>query len=138
MVDDYNADKYKSKYSSSYEKEFYKQDSVNINKIKCINDNININGINSGDVNVGNKGQPVPEEEDLSTNVFAGYDDERYYEDEYSNIKCKGFDCIINNNNENRQETQITPSTLPIPPPPLIDENVYVVWSDGTPGNNDI
>ena len=31
--------------------------SVSLNKIKCINDNININGGNTGEINAGNKGQ---------------------------------------------------------------------------------
>ena len=31
--------------------------SITINKIKCINTNLNINGGNAGDVNIGNKGQ---------------------------------------------------------------------------------
>jgi hypothetical protein len=62
---------------------------------KCINTNININGVNSGNVNVGNKGQLVLEE-DLSNNSFG----ERYYYDGY-NKNNKGFDCVINNNNSN-------------------------------------
>ena len=60
--------------------------SVFINKLKCINTNININGENTGNINIGNKGQ-------------VGTAEEGYY-DGYSN-KDKGFDCTINNNNTN-------------------------------------
>ena len=46
------------------------KDSSNLNKIKCINTNININGVNSGDVNVGNKDQLV-QERYLSAKTFG-------------------------------------------------------------------
>jgi hypothetical protein len=52
----YPSDNFKSKYSSSYEKDSYKKD-VSINTIKCINTNLNINGNNAGNVSIGNKGQ---------------------------------------------------------------------------------
>ena len=79
-------------------------------------------------VNASNKGQVEP-----SASSF-GYD-ERYYDNGYNNNKKnKDFDCIINNNNENRQVT-----SLPNPPSPTpsIDNNVYVVWTDDTPGNEE-
>ena len=67
-----------------------KDTNININKIKCINDNININGINSGDVNAaGNKGII---EGNLDAYSSGGYD---------NNKQGKGIDCLINNNNRN-------------------------------------
>ena len=47
---DYNNNNY-------YKSEKDNSKNININQIKCINDNININGENAGDVNAGNKGQ---------------------------------------------------------------------------------
>ena len=79
----YGNDNYNSQKDSS---------NINLNKIKCINDNININGVNSGDLNVGNKGQ-VP-----TANAEEGY----YYDGHNNNKQGKGFDdCVINNNNNN-------------------------------------
>ena len=90
---DYNNNNY---YKS--EKDNSKK-SVNINKIKCINDNININGVNSGDVNIGNKGHvPTPTIQEGYLGVSSssgGYGSEGYSK------QGKGFDCIINNNNNN-------------------------------------
>ena len=94
----------------SYNNNYYKSKdntNVNVNKIKCINDNININGVNSGDVNVGNKGQVQQ-----AGNSLGYYDETNtnngYYEKGYNNKKDKDFDCLINNDNKNRQIT-ITP-----------------------------
>ena len=53
----------------SYNNNYYKSKdntNVNVNKIKCINDNININGVNSGDVNAGNN-KGITEERNLGT-----------------------------------------------------------------------
>jgi hypothetical protein len=72
--------------------------SVSINKIKCINNNININGVNSGDINIGNKGG-VAAAEGYSGSGANSYGGEGYY-DGHSK-KDKGFECIINNNNTN-------------------------------------
>ena len=54
---------YKPKYQSYDGKDNYKSSkdssskkSVSLNKIKCINTNLNINGNNSGNVSIGNKG----------------------------------------------------------------------------------
>jgi hypothetical protein len=118
---------------SSYGKENYKstKDSVSKNKIKCINDNININGVNSGDVNVGNK-----EQVKSLANSFG--DGERYYDDEYSNKKDKSFDCIINNNNNNTNINFGGGNQTILPEPEPTDNNVYVVWEDNTPGNYEI
>ena len=91
----YGKDSYKSKDSSS----------VSINKLKCINNNVNINGNNTGDINVGNSG---------SSATGSGTDDEGYlgvgssggnygegYDNGYNKQKDAGFTCIINNNNTN-------------------------------------
>jgi hypothetical protein len=112
---DYAMDKDRISYDNSYESQYqsYKPDyktqypsygkddsrdkstkdsskSVSLNKIKCINTNLNINGNNTGDVNIGNKGQRY-----LGANSYGGY------YDGYDNKKGKGFDCIINDNNNN-------------------------------------
>ncbi|HET8856072.1 MAG TPA: hypothetical protein VFM28_00960 [Nitrososphaeraceae archaeon] len=71
--------------------------SVIINKLKCINNNININGNNAGNVSIGNKGQ-VPDAEEGYLGAYSS-DNEGYY-DGHSK-KDKGFDCTINNNNIN-------------------------------------
>jgi hypothetical protein len=65
--------------------------SVIINKLKCINNNLNINGNNAGNINIGNKGQGY-------LGVYSS-DTEGYY-DGHSK-KDKDFDCTINNNNTN-------------------------------------
>ena len=44
---------YKTKYPSD-SKYMSKDSNVNINKVECINTNLNINGNNTGDVNIGN------------------------------------------------------------------------------------
>jgi hypothetical protein len=105
---------YKPQYSS-YDGKDNKRDksqkdskSVSINKFNCINTNININGNNTGDINVGNKGAAA-EEGYLgggysSADGSGGYDGNAagYYDNKYDNNKQgKGFDCIINNNNTN-------------------------------------
>ena len=75
--------------------------SVDINKIKCINNNLNINGNNAGNVSLGNKGAAEGYLDDYSSTSSSGYGNERYYDDGYDNKKDKDFDCIINNNNNN-------------------------------------
>ena len=107
-----NNNGYKSQYQLSYRPEYnelqyppYGEDDretskdskiVNINKIKCINNNININGVNSGDINIGNKGGVTEEEGYLGANSYSG----EGYNNGHSK-KDKGFDCVINNNNTN-------------------------------------
>ena len=75
-------------------------ESISINKFNCININLNINGNNTGDINIGNKGAAKGYVDDFSSGG-DGYDNERYYDDRYDNKKDKGSDCIINNNNNN-------------------------------------
>jgi hypothetical protein len=80
-----------------------KDSKVDINKLKCINTNLNINGENAGNVNIGNKGG-LTEEGYLGdySSGGSGYDDgEGYYDNGYNKKKDKGIDCIINNNNTN-------------------------------------
>jgi hypothetical protein len=91
---------------------------VDINKIKCINNNININGNNTGNINLGNKGGVAGEEgysgayssDSGSSGYGGGYDG-------YDNKKDKGFDCIINNNNTNTNIGGGGNQTIPPVPP---------------------
>jgi hypothetical protein len=92
-----------SQYQSSYGKDDKRDKSkdfknIDINKLKCINTNININGNNSGNVSIGNKG--AGEEGYLgaySSDSGSGYSGSG---EGYKKLD-KGFDCIINNNNTN-------------------------------------
>ena len=116
---------YKPKYSS-YDGKDDRRDksqdsskSVSINKLNCINTNININGNNTGNINLGNKGQLVPataeEEGYLSASLFGSE-----YSDETNNghkKKSKGFDCTINNNNTNINIVGAGNQTTPEPEP---------------------
>ena len=97
---------YKSQYPSyvkdNRDKSNKDSKSVDINKLNCINTNININGNNTGDINVGNKGADKGYLGAYSSSDGSGYGYEGYYNDGYNNNKQdKGFDCIINNNNNN-------------------------------------
>jgi hypothetical protein len=76
---------YNTKHQS-YNNNYKSQDS---SVSKCINTNLNINGNNTGDVNIGNKGQGY-----LGANSYG----DGYYDDGYNN---NGFECIIDNNNNN-------------------------------------
>jgi hypothetical protein len=150
-----NNNYYESQYPSSYQPSYKPQyqlyekgnyhnyksttkdssKSVSINKLKCINTNININGVNSGDIYVGNKHQV-----ESSASSFGNYG-ERYngYYDVYNNNKKdKGFDCIINNNNNNTNINRGGGNPTIPPEPEPTDNNVYVVWEDNTPGNYEI
>jgi hypothetical protein len=85
---------YKPEYPS-YEKDNRdksKKDSVSINKVKCINTNLNINGNNSGNVGIGNKGQGY-------VGTYSSADGRNGGNDGYGK-QDKGL-CIINNNNNN-------------------------------------
>jgi hypothetical protein len=126
---------YKSKYPSygkdDRDKSKDSSNSVSLNKIKCINNNVNINGNNAGNVSLGNKGVTAAAEgySGAYSSGENGYGSEGYYNDGYNNKKQdKGFECIINNNNNNTNQT--------IPPGPTtttlnvakavrcVDENV--------------
>jgi hypothetical protein len=69
---------------------------VSVNKLKCINTNININGNNAGNVSIGNKGAAEERYLGAYSSDGGGYGGD----DGYSK-QGKGFDCIINNNNTN-------------------------------------
>jgi hypothetical protein len=144
---DYKSTEYQSYFGNdNYKspKDISSKKSVNLNKIKCINNNININGINSGDVNIGNKGQLV-QERDLSSSLFGNGEERNnngyYYGYNNNNKKDKNIECIINNNNNN---TNINlgdgggNQTIPPEPEPTTENNVYVVWEDNTLGNSEI
>jgi hypothetical protein len=89
---------YKQEYQSYEKDNNYKSKkddsskSASINKIKCINNNVNINGNNTGDINIGNNGQGY-----LGASWSGG---NGYYDEGYGK-QNKDFDCIINNNNNN-------------------------------------
>ena len=82
-------DRDKSKDSSSK--------SISINKLKCINNNVNINGNNNGTINVGNSGSSAT---GPGTAGGSGYGTVGYSGEGYGK-QGKGFECIINNNNTN-------------------------------------
>jgi hypothetical protein len=88
-------DRDKSKDSSS---------SISINKLNCINNNLNINGNNTGDINVGNSGKsatgPGTDEGYLDVGSLSGNGEEGYGNG-YNKQKGESFTCIINNNNIN-------------------------------------
>ena len=69
--------------------------SNNINKIKCINTNLNINGNNAGNVSIGNKGADKGYLGAYSSGGNGGYGGEGFSKQD------KDFECIINNNNTN-------------------------------------
>jgi hypothetical protein len=94
-------DDYKQQSIYSYDNNYKSKDSDFIKKIKCNNNNININGENTGDINLGNDGQgsAAAGEGYLSAGSSggSGYDREGYNK--------KGFDCVTNsNNNSNNNE----------------------------------
>ena len=102
-------DRDKSKDSSS---------SISINKLNCINNNVNINGNNNGTINVGNSGKSATgsgtDEGYLGVGSLGGNYGEGY-DNGYNKQKDKSFSCIINNNNNNTVVVGEEPPT-PIPP----------------------
>jgi hypothetical protein len=102
---------YKPQYSSYGKDTNYKSKkdsgdniSLNINKLKCINNNVNINGNNNGSINVGNSGSSAA----TGSGTDEGYlgvgsygDNGEGYDNGYNKQKDQGFTCIINNNNTN-------------------------------------
>jgi hypothetical protein len=97
----YESPEYQSSYYGGKDNNYKStKDSTSLNKIKCINDNININGENAGDVNIGNKGGIAEEEGYLGS--YSSKDGGGYGGAGYDGYSKKGFDdCIINNNNTN-------------------------------------
>ena len=91
-----NNNYYKSQKDSSSSKK-----SVSLNKIKCINDNLNIDGENTGNITIGNKGTAEGYLSGYSSGGSGYGGGEGYYDNGYNKKKDKGIDCIINNNNTN-------------------------------------
>jgi hypothetical protein len=89
----YVKDNYKSKKDIS--------NSVNINKLNCVNNNVNINGNNTGDINVGNSGSSATSSGTDEGYIGVGSVGGSGYHGEGYGKQGKGFDCIINNNNNN-------------------------------------
>jgi hypothetical protein len=112
---------YKQEYSS--DNSYYDSNDIKsvINKLKCINNNLNINGNNAGDVNIGNKGQGYSG--GYSSNGGGYNGNEGIYDNGYDNKRDKGFECIINNNNNNTviggggEDGNDTGGNNPPPPP---------------------
>ncbi len=86
---------YKTKYPSDNNNYKSKDSNTNINKLKCVNTNLNINGNNTGDINIGNKDR----QGDLG--VYSSNGGGYGGGEGYDNNPDKGFECIINNNNTN-------------------------------------
>jgi hypothetical protein len=119
----YKPAEYPSSYGGKDNNNYYKSQkdssssskkSVDINKVKCINDNLNIDGQNTGNITIGNKGKGS-----LGTYSSAGGGgyggSEGYYDNGYNKKKDKDIDCIINNNNTN---TNIGGGNQTVPPEP--------------------
>jgi hypothetical protein len=92
------------KDNNSYKSKDKERSSVSINKVNCINNNVNINGNNTGDINVGNSGrlassQGTDGEGYLGVGSSGGNGQE--YDNGYKKQKGESFNCIINNNNTN-------------------------------------
>jgi hypothetical protein len=64
---------------------------VSVNKLKCINTNININGNNAGNVSIGNKGAAEEGYLGAYSAASSGYGGEGYY-DGHNDKKDKGLD----------------------------------------------
>src|SRR5215211_8411054 len=101
-----NDNSYKESYGNdnSYDKSKDSKKSVSLNKLNCINNNVNINGNNNGTINVGNSGKSATgsgtDEGYLGVGSLGGNGEEEY-DNGYNKQKDKGFTCIINNNNNN-------------------------------------
>jgi hypothetical protein len=118
--EDYN-EEYPKYVKDNYKSKKYSSSSVNINKLDCINNNVNINGNNTGDINVGNSGSsPTSQGTDegylgVGSSGGSGYGGEGY-DNGYDNKKDKSFSCIINNNNINNNfgaGNETTPEQFP-------------------------
>ena len=132
-------------YKPEYQKDPYGKDrdndkskdniSVDINKLKCINTNININGNNTGNIILGNKGKAGAEEGGYVGAYSSGSGSEGY-NDGYDKKKDKDFECIINNNNTNTNTNigaggnQTTPPTPPDPTKTTLTVIKNVVCND--------
>src|SRR5215211_9057949 len=113
---------YKPEYQSYGKDKSKDSSSVSINKLNCINNNVNINGNNNGTINVGNSGKSATgsgtDEGYLGVGSLGGnYGEEGYDNNGYNKQKDKGFSCIINNNNNNTNIIAGGNQTEPEPEP---------------------
>jgi hypothetical protein len=108
---------YKPEYQSYGKDKLKDSNSVSINKLNCINNNVNINGNNTGDINVGNSGKsatgPGTDEGYVGVGSYDGNGEEGY-DNGYNKQKDKGFTCVINNTNINNNFGAGN-GTIPIP-----------------------
>jgi len=91
-----NDNSYKSKKDSS--------SSVSINKLNCINNNVNINGNNAGNISLGNSGSSAttsPGTDEGYVGVGSVGGNGEGYDNGDNKQKGEIFSCIINNNNIN-------------------------------------
>jgi hypothetical protein len=88
------------KDNNSYKSKDKERGSVSINKVNCINNNVNINGNNTGDINVGNSGRTTSNSGTDGEGYLGGGSSDGYGEG-YNKQKGESFNCIINNNNTN-------------------------------------
>jgi hypothetical protein len=107
---------YKPQYPSYGKDKSKDSSSISINKLNCINNNVNINGNNAGNVSIGNKGQAPIAEEGYS-GAYSSGGGGVYSSEGYNNKQDKGFDCIINNNNNNTNIVAGGNQTEPEPTP---------------------
>ena len=87
-LNDYDDSLYSSSYVYFYE---------------IINNNVNINGNNTGDINVGNSGRTATgsgtDEGNVGVGSSGGYGEG--YDNGYNKQKVESFSCIMNNNKNN-------------------------------------
>jgi hypothetical protein len=108
---------YENEKDDSYKS---KDSSITLNKLNCINNNVNINGNNTGDINVGNSGRSATGSGtdgegylgfgSVGDNGEGGYDNNAY-----NKQKDQGFECIITNNNNNTINVGAGNATTPVP-----------------------
>jgi hypothetical protein len=107
---------YKPEYPSdnNYKSKKDSSNSVSLNKLNCVDNNVNINGNNTGDINVGNSGKSATgsgtDEGYLGVGSVGGNGEG--YDNGYKKQKDQGFTCIINNNNNNT----VVVGEEPVPP----------------------
>ena len=117
-----NDNSYQESYGNdnSYDKSKDSKKSVSLNKLNCINNNVNINGNNNGTINVGNSGKSATGSETdegyLGVGSLGGNGEEGY-DNGYNKQKDAGFTCIINNNNNNTNIIAGGNQTEPEPEP---------------------
>jgi hypothetical protein len=116
MYNNYDESQYQSSYKPDYKPQDPSYDGKDdkrdkskdssltlLKKKKCNNNNFNVNGDNTADFNIGNKGLPTTAyaEGDLSANAFDGNYGERNNNNGIKNNGKFDPDCNINNDNNN-------------------------------------